>query len=145
MTGLRIFFPTLQPDVGTFPWSPAVDRTFKVPLDDYQHEWREEDWRFLPDSPENILRAGEYPYVKYMTGYARQAAADLLYENKTLAPNFVVTRDWFDQQIHLWVKKYNYTLNPEGVYSAIRYAYTYWPDPTNTTHLREEYIQVCIH
>lgn len=119
-----------------------MDRTFKTPKDDYLHDWKEEDWRFLPDSPYNLLRHGDYQFVRYMTGFSRQSAADLLYNNKTLAPNYVVTREWFDEQIHLWVKKYNYTLNPEGVFSAIRYAYTYWPDPFNVTHLREEYINV---
>ncbi|OXA58168.1 Neuroligin-4, Y-linked [Folsomia candida] len=130
----------LDPDVGTFPWSPVVDRTFRVPKDDYLNDWKEEDWRFLPDTPHNLLKTGNYPFVKYMTGFSRQSAADLLFANKTIAPNYVVSREWFDEQINLWVKKYNYTLNPEGVFSAIKYAYTYWPDPKNTTHLREEYI-----
>lgn len=80
-----------------------------------------------------------------MTGFSRQSAADLLFANKTIAPNYVVSREWFDEQINLWVKKYNYTLNPEGVFSAIKYAYTYWPDPKNTTHLREEYIDVSLN
>lgn len=132
----------LQPDVGTFPWSPAVDKEFRFPTDDFYNDWKEEDWQFLPDTPYNLLKAGNYPYVKYMTGFSRQSAADLLHENKTLAPRYEVTRQWFDQMISLWVKKYNYTLNPEGVYRAIRYGYTYYPDPMNVTHLREQYIDV---
>lgn len=122
-----------------------VDRTFRVPKDDYLNDWKEEDWRFLPDTPHNLLKTGNYPFVKYMTGFSRQSAADLLFANKTIAPNYVVSREWFDEQINLWVKKYNYTLNPEGVFSAIKYAYTYWPDPKNTTHLREEYIDVSLN
>lgn len=40
------------------------------------------------------------------------------------------------------VLRYNYTLNPDGIYEAIKYMYTYWPDPTNKTHIREQYINV---
>ena len=41
-----------------------------------------------------------------------------------------------------WVKQYNYTLNPEGVFDAIRYMYTYWPDKHNRTWIREMYVDV---
>jgi len=42
------------------------------------------------------------------------------------------------------VLRYNYTLNQRGVFEAIKYMYTYWPDPKNLTHIREEYINVSI-
>ena len=38
--------------------------------------------------------------------------------------------------------QYNYTLNPEGIFGAIKYMYTYYPDPNNRSHIREEFINV---
>lgn len=50
----------------------------------------------------------------------------------------------FDQKVWELVLRYNYTLNPWGVYEAIKYMYTYWPDPKNVTHIREQYINVSV-
>lgn len=52
---------------------------------------------------------------------------------------------FFDQKIKELVLRYNYTLNQKGIYEAIKYMYTYWPDPTNKTHIREQYIHVSIY
>ena len=40
------------------------------------------------------------------------------------------------------INQYNYTLNPEGIFNAIKYMYTYYPDPNNRSHIREEFINV---
>ena len=40
------------------------------------------------------------------------------------------------------IVQYNYTLNPEGIFGAIKYMYTYYPDPNNRSHIREEFINV---
>lgn len=40
------------------------------------------------------------------------------------------------------VFRYNYTLNPHGIYEAIKFMYTYWPDPNNVTHIRDQYVHV---
>ena len=40
------------------------------------------------------------------------------------------------------IQQYNYTLNPEGIFNAIKYMYTYYPDPNNRSHIREEFINV---
>ena len=63
-------------------------------------------------------------------------------ENKTLAPNYNIGWDFFDMMVrdHIW--QYNYTLNPEGIFGAIKYMYTYYPDPNNKSHIREEFINV---
>lgn len=45
-------------------------------------------------------------------------------------------------KIREYIHRYNYTYNPDGIYRAIKYMYTYWPDPKNTTHIREQYINV---
>jgi hypothetical protein len=39
-------------------------------------------------------------------------------------------------------RQYNYTLNPDGIFNAIKYMYTYYPDPNNRSHIREEFINV---
>jgi neuroligin len=62
--------------------------------------------------------------------------------NDSLAPLYEVDEKFFDQKIKELVLRYNYTLNQKGIYEAIKYMYTYWPDPTNKTHLREQYIHV---
>ena len=40
------------------------------------------------------------------------------------------------------IQQYNYTLNPEGIFNAIKYMYTYYPDPNNRSHIREEFVNV---
>ncbi len=55
-----------------------------------------------------------------------------------------MTEEFFDMKIREFIHRYNYTYNPDGIYRAIKYMYTYWPDPKNTTHIREETINVRI-
>jgi len=38
------------------------------------------------------------------------------------------------------INQYNYTLNPIGIFNAIKYMYTYYPDPNNRSHIREEFV-----
>ena len=38
------------------------------------------------------------------------------------------------------INQYNYTLNPVGIFNAIKYMYTYYPDPNNRSHIREEFV-----
>ena len=40
--------------------------------------------------------------------------------------------------------RYNYSLNPEGAYDAIKWMYTFGPDPKNMSHIRDEYVHVSI-
>lgn len=58
--------------------------------------------------------------------------------------DYIIDKELFDQKVWELVLRYNYTLNPQGVYEAIKYMYTYWPDPMNVTHIRDQYINVCI-
>lgn len=62
--------------------------------------------------------------------------------NESLAPDYTVDQKFFDQKIWELVLRYNYTLNLNGTYEAIKYMYTYWPDPHNVTLIREKYIEV---
>lgn len=70
-------------------------------------------------------------------------SSHILAENDTLAPSYEIDEKFFDQKIKELVLRYNYTLNPIGVYEAIKYMYTYWPNPHNKTNIREQYIHVC--
>lgn len=63
-------------------------------------------------------------------------------QNESLAPYFEIDEKFFDQKVKEFVLRYNYTLNLQGAYEAIKYMYTYWPNPKNTTHIREQYIHV---
>ena len=64
--------------------------------------------------------------------------------NKSLAPNYNLGWDFFDVMVRDHIMQYNYTLNPEGIFGAIKYMYTYYPDPNNKSHIREEFINVSI-
>lgn len=66
----------------------------------------------------------------------------LLDQNESLAPRYEVGWDFMEQKIKEFVLRYNYTLNPNGVYEAIKFMYTYWPDPNNKTHIRDQYVHV---
>ena len=63
-------------------------------------------------------------------------------DNKTLAPNYNIGWDFFDMMVRDHIMQYNYTLNPDGIFGAIKYMYTYYPDPNNKSHIREEFINV---
>jgi len=62
--------------------------------------------------------------------------------NKTLAPDYTIGWDFFDTMVKDHIMQYNYTLNPDGIFNAIKYMYTYYPDPNNKSHIREEFINV---
>ncbi|XP_044765921.1 neuroligin-2 [Coccinella septempunctata] len=128
------------PDVGLFPWAPVIDMNFTAP---YYEGWNEKDWHFLHFKPEDLIRNRGYNRrISYMTGVTLQEAAHFITSNKSLEPDFIVTQEFFDTKVRELVKRYNYTLNPNGTYEAIKYMYTYWPDPHNTTFIREKYIQL---
>lgn len=63
-------------------------------------------------------------------------------QNDSLSPRYEINAKFFDQKVKELVFRYNYTLNPLGVYEAIKFMYTYWPDPNNVTHIRDQYIHV---
>ena len=68
---------------------------------------------------------------------------DFLAEDPRLTrSNHEVGEEFFDLRIKEWVKHYNYSLNPEGAFDAIKWMYTFWPDPHNNTHIRDQYVNV---
>ena len=62
--------------------------------------------------------------------------------NKTIAPDYTVGWDFFDVMVKDHINQYNYTLNPQGIFNSIKFMYTYYPDPNNKTHIREEFVRV---
>ena len=68
----------------------------------------------------------------------------ILVNNKTLAPRYDIGWEFFDTMVRDHIVQYNYTLNPEGIFGAIKYMYTYYPDPNNRSHIREEFINVSL-
>ncbi|XP_020287923.1 neuroligin-4, X-linked isoform X2 [Pseudomyrmex gracilis] len=134
----------VKPHVGMFPWAPVLDINFTMPQDDWYEDWRASDWRFFSETPEESIKARKYKEdLAYMAGVTTQEAAYIIKNNATLAKNwYIIDSELFDQKLWELVLQYNYTLNKQGVYEAIKYMYTYWPDPTNVTHIRDQYINL---
>ncbi|XP_075229827.1 carboxyl ester lipase-like protein Gli isoform X2 [Lycorma delicatula] len=132
-----------QPQVGLFPWGPVYDVNFTVPGDNWYDGWREKDWHLINALPEEQIKRGEFNRgLSYMTGVTTQEAAHHVYNNASLGPYYELDEKFFDEQIRALVLRYNYTLNMDGIYRAIKYMYTYWPDPNNKTHIREQFINM---
>ncbi|KAI5636712.1 carboxylesterase family domain-containing protein [Phthorimaea operculella] len=90
---------------------------------------------------EDLIKNRQFnPSLRYMTGVTTQEAAYMIYNNESLVPNFQINENWFNQKVQEFVLRYNYTLNPRGVYEAIRYMYSYHPDPHNVSAIRDQYI-----
>ena len=122
-----------------------VQKNISVPEDEWYEEWTSDDFMALPELVNVAYENQHYnPKLQYLTGVARDDAAYMVYENKTLAPNYNVGWDFFDIMVRDHIMQYNYTLNPEGIFGAIKYMYTYYPDPNNKSHIREEFINVSI-
>uniref|UniRef100_A0AAG5DBH6 Carboxylesterase type B domain-containing protein n=1 Tax=Anopheles atroparvus TaxID=41427 RepID=A0AAG5DBH6_ANOAO len=131
------------PQVGLFPWGPVLENNFTFPGDNWYEGWNERDWHFLAETPESLIRRRKFNRgLHYMSGVTLQEAAYVITGNRSLAPYFEVDERFFDQKVRELALRFNYTLNLNGTYEAIKYMYTYWPDPKNTTFIREQYINL---
>nr|CAD7201334.1 unnamed protein product [Timema douglasi] len=133
-----------QPQVGLFPWGPVLDGNFSVPDEHWYEGWRQIDWHFLDHTAEYLVRNKKFNRgLSYMSGVTTQEASTLVYQNDSLANRgYIVDSHFFDQKVKELVLRYNYTLNPIGIYNAIKYMYTHWPDPNNTDFVRNRYIDM---
>lgn len=78
-----------------------------------------------------------------MSGVTTQEAAYIISQNESLVSvHYEVNERFMEQKIREMVARFNYTLNPGGTYEAIKYMYTYHPDPRNVTHIRDQYIHM---
>uniref|UniRef100_A0A1L8D6I5 Carboxyl/cholinesterase-028a n=1 Tax=Plutella xylostella TaxID=51655 RepID=A0A1L8D6I5_PLUXY len=145
-----------QPQVGFLPWGPVLESNFTFPGDGWYAGWRSRDWRLLDQPPVQLLQRGQFNRaLQYMTGVCAQDAAYYLSwtishhggplrvdNNDSLAPTYEISEQWFDQKVAELVHRYNYTLNPRGVFEAIRYMYTYHPEPHNASAVRDQYVHL---
>jgi hypothetical protein len=70
-----------QPDVGTWPWSPVVDREIRKPANNWYEGWESKDWGFLPDIPEELIRMRKFnPGMRYLSGVTADEAAYVVCE-----------------------------------------------------------------
>ncbi|XP_072752354.1 neuroligin-4, Y-linked-like, partial [Anoplolepis gracilipes] len=99
---------------------------------------------FCFETPEENIKARKYnKNLVYMAGVTTQEAAFIIKNIDTLVRNqYIINSELFNQKVWELVLQYNYTLNPQGVYEAIKYMYTYWPDAKNVTHIRDQYINL---
>ncbi|XP_037073982.1 neuroligin-like protein glit-1, partial [Pollicipes pollicipes] len=140
-SALEIGDVEFTPDVGVFPWAPVVQANISLPPDGWYEGWTERDWRVLPDLPAALYRARAFSGdLRLLTGVNRDEAAPFVYGNASLAPDYVITQRWLDTKVREWAEQHNYTLNLNGVTTAMRHLYTYWPDPKNQTWIRQMYI-----
>lgn len=135
-----------------------------MPKSDWYDGWQQSDWHFINETVENAIRSGHFNKdLRYLSSVTTQEAAYILRKtvnyifyilmndflstkilfsltdnNKT----YTVTEELFNNKVKELVLQYNYTLNPSGVYQAIKYLYTYWPDPLNLESIRTQYINV---
>lgn len=65
-----------SPQVGSSPWGPALENNFTFPGDNWYEGWREQDWHFLKETPEELIRQRKFNRnLHYMTGVTMQEAA----------------------------------------------------------------------
>ncbi|GBP77712.1 Neuroligin-4, Y-linked [Eumeta japonica] len=130
-------------ELGNAEFQVLLENNFTFPGDEWYEGWRESDWHFLDTTPEELIKRGQFNRgLSYMTGVTTQEAAYFLYNNESLAPNFEINEQFFNQKVAELVLRYNYTLNPRGVYEAVRYMYTYHPDPHNVSAIRDQYVHL---
>ncbi|KAI5750278.1 hypothetical protein M8J76_014309 [Diaphorina citri] len=142
-SSLELGNANFRPQVGMFAWGPVLDLNFTVPADHWHDGWYQKDWYFTNYTTEEYIRMGSFSRdLAYMTGVTTQEAAYIVANNASLKPYYIIDSVAFDQKVKELVLQYNYTLNTQGVYQAIKYIYTYWPDPTNVTFIREQYINM---
>ncbi|XP_065226291.1 fatty acyl-CoA hydrolase precursor, medium chain isoform X2 [Planococcus citri] len=132
-----------KPDIGLVTWGPVIDANITMPVNEWYQGWNQRDWYFLNDTVESLIARGQINRnLAYMSGVTTQEAGYMIYSNASLAPTFDISEKFMEQKIRELVLQYNYTLNPKGVYEAIKFMYTYWPDPQCKTCIRNEYINL---
>lgn len=86
---------------------------------------------------------GRIEKIAYMTGVSRNDASFIAKEDQELRNiGYQMTWDTFDSKIRAYAKTYNYTINEDAIIDAIRFMYTPWMQPDNSSLLIEEYVNV---
>lgn len=64
------------PHVGLFPWAPVIDFNLTMP---FYEGWNEQDWTFMKETPENLIRKGRYnKALRYMSSVTMQEASHFI-------------------------------------------------------------------
>lgn len=64
------------PQVGNIAWGPVLENNFTFPGDNWYEGWHVQDWRFLQDTPEELIKQRKFNRgLHYMTGVTMQEAA----------------------------------------------------------------------
>ncbi|XP_022665329.1 neuroligin-2-like isoform X2 [Varroa jacobsoni] len=127
---------TVKPERGWLPWGPVLDRNtrFKSPVMPYTPLAYLEHKMPLP---------GRIEKIAYMTGVSRNDASFIAKEDQELRNiGYQMTWDTFDSKIRAYAKTYNYTINEDAIIDAIRFMYTPWMQPDNSSLLIEEYVNM---
>lgn len=66
-----------NPHIGTIPWGPVLENaTTTFPGDNWYEGWREQDWHFLKETPQQLIKKRMFNRgLHYMTGVTMQEAA----------------------------------------------------------------------
>lgn len=113
----------IKPRVGWLPWGPVVDNFT-----------RRMSEAFLPKSPNLMLEDGVLfrQGFAYMTGVTKDEGINIFLKDCNLYKrNYEVTKDAFNQKIREFMRMYNYSVNADGIFSALNFMYT---PPANRTN-----------
>ncbi|XP_015910062.2 carboxylesterase 1C [Parasteatoda tepidariorum] len=121
----------MKPRVGWLPFGPVLDNFTR----DAEHQ-------FLPLSPQEMLERGLLfnDGFAYMTGVSRDAGASILWHDSL--GDIEIDEETFNQKIREFMRMYNYTINAQGIYEAIRFMYKPSVDSRNKTLLKQQFIQL---
>lgn len=70
-----------NPQIGSIPWGPVLENNFTFPGDNWYEGWREKDWHFLNEAPEDLIKKRQFnSRLHYMTSITMQEAAYVVCE-----------------------------------------------------------------
>ncbi|VDK47610.1 unnamed protein product [Anisakis simplex] len=109
------------------------------------------DGKQIPASPLfmlSVIPDGRMNYaspVPYLTGLNRNDGVEVILENRLLGEfnDFLLVDQQFLRSFVLeYAFRHNYTMNREAICEAIIDRYTFWPDPSNESAIRNKFIEL---
>ncbi|XP_041361645.1 cholinesterase 1-like isoform X2 [Gigantopelta aegis] len=105
------------------PWGPVVDGDILGV-----------DYAFLPDPPDDIRRQGRHRHMKVMAGLVKDEGSFFIPNLPNLLDG--VTPDQFDNILKEFLKDRG-IVDMASTIDATSFQYTYWPQPTNYSMVRQ--------
>ena len=125
--------------VGMFPWAPVLNPKRKKSIFYTNSNPNYEDWFLFDNIPEFLINNKSFhPNLRFMSGITTQEAAYLIRQSDAEQ----IDQNSFHRKIRELIFRYNYTLNPDGVFEAVKFMYTYWPDVENRSLILENYVRL---